>query len=67
MPDLIPSLTTDLGLPAPVDLFKLFNGPNDTNKTVMPGLHPNCAGYTVIGKYIAKELFGVGEPSDQSL
>jgi lysophospholipase L1-like esterase len=63
MPDLIPSLTTDLGLPAPVDLFKLFGGPDHTNKTVMPGLHPNCAGYTVIGHYLAKELFGVGAPA----
>jgi len=60
LPKLVPEITAELGLPAPVDLLSFLGGPTETNKTAMPGLHPNCNGYLMIGHYLAKELFGVG-------
>lgn len=59
LPVLIPELTKDLGLAAPVDLLSFFGGPTHTNKTAMPGLHPDCNGYEAMAGYIAKEVFGV--------
>lgn len=60
LPKIVPKITAELGLPAPVDLLTFFGGPTDTNKSAMPGLHPNCNGYIMIGHYLAKVLFGVG-------
>lgn len=61
LPPLVSQLTKQLGLPSPLDMLTLFGGPNHTNKTAMPGLHPNCNGYTLMGEHIAKALFGVGD------
>ena len=60
LPKLVPKITADLGLPTPLDLLSFLGGPTETNKSAMPGLHPNCDGYDMIGHYVAKELFGVG-------
>lgn len=60
LPKLVPKITAELGLPAPVDLLSFLGGPTETNKTAMPGLHPNCNGYNLIGHYLAEVLFQVG-------
>jgi lysophospholipase L1-like esterase len=57
LPKLVPQLGSKIGLGAPLDMLSLFDGPDNTNKTLMPGLHPDCAGYTVMGEFIAKQLF----------
>jgi lysophospholipase L1-like esterase len=59
LPKLVPELTRDVGLTSPVDLMSLFGGPDNTNASIMPNLHPNCDGYAAIGTYIAKQVFGV--------
>lgn len=59
LPKMVPEIAADLGLPDPLDLLSLLGGPVETNKTAMPGLHPNCNGYSMIGHYVAKEIFGV--------
>ena len=63
LPKLVTQLTASVGLPAPVDLLKFFHGPDNTNKTAMPGLHPNCAGYTAIAEYLSGLLFSSGPSS----
>ena len=60
LPQIIPKINTELGLPSPIDLLTLLGGPTDTNKTAIDSLHPNCAGYALIGRHLAKQLFGVG-------
>lgn len=59
LPKVIPQLTQELGLAPPLDLLTFFGGPTNTNKSAMPGLHPDCNGYTIMGEFIAKELFNV--------
>mmetsp|Transcript_6862 Transcript_6862/g.17679 ORF Transcript_6862/g.17679 Transcript_6862/m.17679 type:complete len:252 (-) Transcript_6862:613-1368(-) len=59
LPKLIPELTMELGLAPPLDLLSLFGGPLNTNKTALPGLHPDCDGYTLMAHFIAKQVFGV--------
>ena len=60
LPQIIPKISSEVDLPAPVDLLTFLGGPTDTNKTAIDSLHPNCAGYTLIGRHLAKQLFGVG-------
>lgn len=60
LPKIIANISADLGLPAPVDLLTLLGGPTDVDKVAIDSLHPNCAGYNMIGHYLAKELFGSG-------
>jgi len=59
LPKLVPSLTKQLGLPPPLDLLTFLGGPTHTNKSAMPGLHPDCDGYELLGHYIAHEVFKV--------
>lgn len=59
LPKVVPALTKELGLAPPLDMLAFFHGPDHTNKTAMPGLHPNCNGYKAMGGYIAKKVFGV--------
>lgn len=59
LPTVVPAVAKGLSLPAPLDLVSLLGFPHNTNKSAIPGLHPSCGGYTMIGQYIAKELFGV--------
>ena len=60
LPRLIPLLTSEAGVEAPpVDLLAFFGGPDHTNKSMMPNLHPNCHGYLQMGTYIATQVFGV--------
>ena len=44
LPNLISSLTKQLGLPPPLDLLSFLGGPTHTNQSAIPGLHPDCAG-----------------------
>jgi len=60
LPQLVPELNKELGIAPPVDLLSFLGGPTNTNKTAMPGLHPDCAGYELIGHYLAKTIFNVG-------
>ena len=53
----MPKLTEQLGLPPPLDLLTFLGGPTHTNKSAMPGLHPDCDGYQLLGHYIAKTIF----------
>ena len=57
LPKLVPKLTEQLGLPPPLDLLTFLGGPTHTNKSAMPGLHPDCNGYLLLGHYIAKTIF----------
>ena len=59
LPKLVPSLTKQLGLPPPIDLMSFLGGPMHTNKSAMPGLHPDCDGYELLGHYIAQEVFKI--------
>merc|ERR1711935_879978 len=59
LPQIVPQLNKELGLAPPVDLLSFIGGPTHTNKTLMPGLHPDCNGYVAIGHYLAKVLFNV--------
>lgn len=60
LPKLVPQIAAELNAFKVIDMLTFFGGPTDTNKTAMPGLHPDCTGYTMMGHYLAKELFGVG-------
>jgi hypothetical protein len=57
LPKLVPELTAEVGLLPPINLLKLFNGPDNTTKSLMPSLHPNCAGYIAIAHYVQSQLF----------
>jgi lysophospholipase L1-like esterase len=57
LPTLVPKLTASVGLAPPISLFGFFGGVDSTNKTLMPGLHPDCDGYTAIAHYLVKQLF----------
>ena len=59
LPTLVSSLTKQLGLPPPLDLMSFLGGPTHTNRSAMPGLHPDCNGYKLLGHYIAKTVFKV--------
>jgi hypothetical protein len=60
LPRLLPVLASEVGLPPPVDLLTFFGGPKHTNASIMPNLHPNCDGYLAMGRFVAKQVFGVG-------
>jgi lysophospholipase L1-like esterase len=57
LPTVVPTVAKTLALPAPLDMLSLLQFPGHVNQTLMPGLHPSCDGYTLMGQYIAKELF----------
>ena len=57
LPTVVPAVAKALQLPAPLNMLTLLGFPGHVNRTLMPGLHPSCDGYTVMGDYIAKELF----------
>lgn len=59
LPEVVPTLTTALGLAAPLDLLTFFGGPTHTNASAMPGLHPDCNGYSILGAYVASKVFEV--------
>lgn len=62
LPKIVPELTASVGLPPPINLFKFFGGPDNTNKSLMPGLHPDCDGYTAIASFLAKQIFSHAMP-----
>jgi lysophospholipase L1-like esterase len=57
LPKLVPKLTAEVGLAPPLSLFEFFGGVDSRNKTLMPGLHPDCNGYSAIAHYLVKQLF----------
>ena len=57
LPSIVRQVALELKLPAPVDMLSFFQFPGVVNKTLIPVLHPSCEGYSVMGQYIAKELF----------
>jgi|EP01046_Picozoa_sp_COSAG06_P001152 hypothetical protein len=57
LPNIVRQVALELKLPAPVDMLSFFQFPGVVNKTLIPVLHPSCEGYSVMGQYIAKELF----------
>ena len=60
LPVIVPEMTKEVGLTEPpLDLFHYLGGPDHTNTSALPGLHPGCDGYRFIGAYIANKLFGV--------
>ena len=59
-PVLLPRLWDGVGIKAVdrLDLQSLLGGPNNTDKSLMPQLHPDCSGYAKIGKHVASQVFG---------
>ena len=59
LPKAVTAVAQGLSLPPPVDMLSLLGFPKNTNKSAIPGLHPSCGGYELMGRFIGKELFGV--------
>lgn len=67
LPKLVPLLTAQINAKKPqldppipelevIDLLTFLGGPDHTNKSAQPGLHPNCDGYELIGNYLKHRI-----------
>lgn len=60
LPHVLRDAASDLKLAAPLDLMTLMGGPDHTSDVLMThGVHPECAGHTLIAETLAKDAFGV--------
>ena len=61
LPELLPNIFDEVGIKSAdrVDLQTLLGGPNNTDRALMPQLHPDCGGYQKIGEHIASSVFGI--------